>query len=162
MKKVVFILLLIVSGLTHAQSNRKSNHQPKRNTAFVELGGIGKAMYSINYDRVLVYSKPFHLAMKAGMMFPSVDSEDEFRKEYTYPVELLVRTADEGFLEFGIGQVFTLNEDVPTNEAPPYLRCGFRTLNEDGGIMFRLSLVSNLLHQEFKPRLHLPWGTHFN
>ena len=118
-------------------------------------------MYSINYDRVLTYSRPFSLALKAGVMFPSVDSDDIFRKEYTFPVELSIRTLEDGFMEFGIGQVFTPDQAITSYEAPPYLRLGIRSQNEDGGVLFRLSLVSNLLHKEFKPRLAFAMGYAF-
>lgn len=161
MKKIICIGFMLISIMSFAQTNSYRRQRFPRNSVYLELGGIGKAMYSVNYDRVLAYSQPFSLSLKVGLMFPSQDSEDAFRKEYTFPTELNIRAGNDGFVEFGLGQVFTPNETIPSYEAPPYFRLGLRSTNEDGAVLFRISLVNNLLQKEFKPQLAYAIGYSF-
>lgn len=162
MKKILAIICCLgLTQLSFSQIKHKDNKRSASNAMYVELGGAAKAAYSINYDRIIAYSDPLILLVKTGVQFPSVDSEESYNNKQVFPVELAVLSGDNGYLEMGIGQVIAPDENIVTQKAPPYIRFAYRYQNEEGGIMMKLSLVSNLLKKKYKPWLGLAIGYSF-
>lgn len=161
MKKILVIHLLILLSTDLFSQNKYHKNKLAKNSINVELGGVGKAMYSVNYDRIITSSSDLNLLVKAGVAFPSTESDDAFKDDLVYPVELSVLSGHDGWLELGMGQIINPKQEILTSTAPPYLRFGLRYQNDEGGLMMRLSLVSNLLKKEYKPWIGLTIGYSF-
>lgn len=159
MKKIIVIpLFVLLSTGLFSQTRYSRDNKTAKNSINVELGGVGKAMYSVNYDRIITSSSDLNLLVKAGVAFPSTESDDAFKDDLVYPVEISVLSDR---LELGMGQIINPKQEILTSTAPPYLRFGLRYQNDEGGLMMRLSLVSNLLKKEYKPWIGLTIGYSF-
>lgn len=163
--KKIFAVNLIGFAISTTPFNILAQNN-KHNNVYAELLG-NSVGYSVNYDRIIPLSSKIKLAPRVGFEYIPRKLEEYPRYgKWSFPLELNMlygkNKESKNFFEGGLGlSLFNLVENYERDEngkiadtkvkmaKATMLRLGFRHQKPEGGLMYRIGVMTKLTQDDF-------------
>ncbi len=149
-KLLVLIVTLSLLHYSTSASSQDVGNQPK-NSLYYEVGGVGFAPISLNYERQFILGERTSLSIGGGISFTkyiqvfSTIWINEFQLFVPLQVNLLFGKSRSKF-EIGFGMPFAIDtEDFPLVPGVFVFRLGYRFQPSERGLFFRASINPSII-----------------